>query len=233
MIFLPVFRGRQPCVFFEAFAKIISVIISHLGGNIADFISWIGQKLFGLFHAVFCKVLIQCLTCFVFEKGTYIGCRQKYMRTDILYRKSVVGIVFTDIIFDQINRRVFLHGISGSFKEFSGFQAQVIMKFLKGKAFLQRIHNSCSLLVSGDLQLFFSLLYSTEQLVIQLFDLIGQKSAAAGVGTVQGIQKCVASVFALGSQLFQKILFRRKGSCPENETSDFSGSCWRRKVPEG
>ena len=82
--FLSIFRRRKTGILLKAFTKIIPVIISYLGGDIRNSESGIRKQLLCLFHSIFGQILIQGFAGFIFEKGTYIGGRQKHMIADIL-----------------------------------------------------------------------------------------------------------------------------------------------------
>ena len=70
--FLSIFRRRKTCILLKTFTEIIPVTVSHPRGNICNFIPGVRQQLLGLFHSVFCEVLISSLTGLIFEEGTHI-----------------------------------------------------------------------------------------------------------------------------------------------------------------
>ena len=55
---LSIFRRRKTCILLKTFTEIIPVTVPHPRGNIRNFIPGVRQQLLGLFHSVFCEVLI-------------------------------------------------------------------------------------------------------------------------------------------------------------------------------
>ena len=133
MTFSPGIQTGKSRSIFEAFSEVIAIRIAYLGRNLGNLVFGIGKQLLGLFHSVFCQILIESLSGLAFEKSAYIRCGKVYMAADIFYGKCIVHIVPADIILDHKDRGIFRLGIFRIFKILGGFFFQSFVKLFVGE----------------------------------------------------------------------------------------------------
>lgn len=68
MTFSPGIQTGKSRSIFEAFSEVIAIRIAYLGRNLGNLVFGIGKQLLGLFHSVFCQILIESLSGLTFEK---------------------------------------------------------------------------------------------------------------------------------------------------------------------